>query len=255
MSKDFENNNLNDNTENAGVPEGYFEKSANSIKAKIEWLEEHKKFSHLNKLKKQSGFTVPKHYFENSEDKLELIGCPELLRISRDTDYRVPKNYFEELEVSELRKVFNENENEPEAFGNLTRISKQNSFSVSKNYFKDSEAKLTDILHKKPKVIQLFGVKTWYSAAAAVFALTLGLWLYSSFFKPVVVKDCGTLACIDKNDLVKTKNLENLDDDQLYEIVNTKKLEEKLENSQEKDKSKTDTSLKNLSTEELLDEI
>ncbi|MGZ3901632.1 MAG: hypothetical protein ACXVO9_10025 [Bacteroidia bacterium] len=256
MSKDFENNNLNDDPNNFGLPEGYFQKSAGSILNKIEWLDEHKEFPRLTQLKKETGFIIPKNYFETSESHLELLSFPNLLKNRNETGFNVPQNYFNETEVTELAKVLSGEKNELEGYPNLNSIEKKNSFVVAENYFNVTEQKIISNIQRPAKVIKLFGARTWYSAAAAVFAITIGLWIYNYYFTPVVSKDCGTLACIDKTDLVKTKNLENLDDDQLYEIVNTKKLEEKLEKKEDKKENKdADTSLKNMSTEELLDEI
>jgi hypothetical protein len=256
MNKDPENNNQNNEPNNFGLPEGYFQKSAGSILNKIEWLGEHKEFPGLSELKKESGFITPANYFETSEAKLELSFYPRLLKHKNKEAFSIPENYFEEAEINELAKVLNAAENELEEFPLLNSVKKENPFRVQENYFSASAQQIISSVQKPAKVITLFAARTWYSAAAALIAVAIGLWLYNYFFTPVVTKDCGTLACVDKTDLVKTKNLENLDDDQLYEIVDTKKLEEKLEKKETKtDNKNADTSLKNISTEDLLDEI
>ncbi|MBA3664138.1 MAG: hypothetical protein H0W61_08025 [Bacteroidetes bacterium] len=255
MSKDLEDNNPLNEPGNFGLPEGYFQKSAGSILNKFEWLEEHKEFIKLSELKKETGFVIPENYFEKKEIQFELLSYPALSKLSKQNAFTVPHDYFEDLEVNELAKVLSDVGTETD-LPILNSIPKQNSFIVSEGYFKTSEEKIISLVQPSARVIKLFSAKTRYSAAAAVIALTLGLWIYNNYFTPVVSKDCGTLACIDKTDLVKTKNLERLDDEQLYEIVDTKKLEEKLENkSTEKNNKDADTSLKNISTEELLDEI
>jgi len=263
MFENNENNELNREPNKFGTPEGYFKKSAGSIIQKIEWIEEHKAYPFLSALKKDSGFVVPVNYFNETESKLELIDFPTLISIDKTNVFKTPENYFEELEALQLSNLLIDEENELKTFEKLNSIKKQNNFKVNENYFSASAEKLTAAVlneKKEAKVIKLFSAKIWY-AAAAVLTITLGLWIYNQYYKVEELKDCGTLACVDKFDLVKTKNLESLDSDDLYELVDTKKLEEKLNNKTE-DKSETkneekdlDTSLKNVSKEDLLDEI
>jgi len=259
MSKDFENNSINGEPNNFGLPDGYFKKSADSIFNKIEWIEEHKPYKRLTELKEKnnSGFIVPENYFDNLERKLELIAYPKLSTVKKQSGFIVPDNYFEDQEINELAKTLKDG-NERASFKNLAAIKKENPFAVEDNYFTESAERITSALTTKPvKVIKLFGAKTWYSAAAAIVAVTIGIWIYNQYFKVSNTEDCGTLACVDKVDLVKTKNLENLESDELYELVDTKKLEEKLEvkSNRGAEKKEADTSLKNVDTEDLLDEI
>jgi len=87
--------------------------------------------------------------------------------------------------------------------------------------------------------------------------VVISVWIYNYYFKPVEVNDCGTIACVDRMDLVKTKNLEALDNEELYELVNPAELEKNLNSGRDK-KTPTispDSGLKDIPTEELLDEI
>jgi hypothetical protein len=255
MSKDPENNNLNNEPNEFGLPGNYFERSAGSIINKIEWLDEHKEFPRLAELKNKQGFIVPANYFETCENKLELINYPTLLKQHKQTGFEVPANYFEEAETLELSKVFDDTQ-ELSGFKVLSSLKKENPFTIKENYFDQSQKQILEANTKTARVIGLFSARTLYSAAAAVAAIVIGIWIYSYYFAPVVTGDCGTLACVDKNDIVKSKSLENLDDDQLYEIVDTKKLEEKLEKKEDKkEKKHADTSLNNISTDDLMDEI
>ncbi len=258
MDKNNENNHLNSEPNNFGLPQGYFQNSANSIVNKIEWVDEHKEFPALEKLKKQSGFIVPNDYFVNNENKLELIEFPKLSALNKINAFKTPANYFNELEEKQVGKFFTDSENE-NSFELLNSIPKQTNFKVKDNYFGSSAEKIsTTLLNEKKggRIIKLFSPKIYY-AAAAILTITLGLWFYNHYFMVAETKDCGTLACLDKADLLKTKNLENLDNDQLYELVDTKKLEEKLENKTNNTTKNEDidTSLNNVSVDDLLDEI
>lgn len=258
MDKNNENNHLNSEPNNFGLPAGYFQNSANSIVNKIEWVEEHKNFPALEKLKKQTGFIIPNDYFVNNENKLELIEFPKLSALNKINAFKTPANYFNELEEKQFVHFFNEND--LEILGEkLSTIPKQANFKVKENYFDSSAEKISNSLlneKKGGKLIKLFSPKIYY-AAAAILTITLGLWFYNHYFLVAETKDCGTLACVDKADLLKTKNLENLDNDQLYELVDTKKLEEKLENKTNNTTKNEDidTSLNNVSVDDLLDEI
>ncbi|MBA2612781.1 MAG: hypothetical protein H0U95_12470 [Bacteroidetes bacterium] len=263
MLENNENNDLNKEPNKFGLPKGYFKNSANSIIHKIEWIEEHKAYTYLNSLKKESGFIVPAEYFNENEIKLELIEFPTLFNLNKTVAFKTPSNYFEELETLQLSNLLVEEENELVAFKKLSTVKKQNNFKVNEDYFNASQQKLAATLlndKKETKVIKLFSAKVWY-AAAAVLTITLGLWVYNQFYKVEEFKDCGTLACVDKIDLVKAKHLESLDNDELYELVDTKKLEKKLHDKTDtktetkNDKKDLDTSLKNVSTDDLLDEI
>ena len=96
----------------------------------------------------------------------------------------------------------------------------------------------------------------WYSVAALL-VIVLGLWVYNTYYKMAEVNDCGTLACIDKIDLVKAKHLENIDTEELYKLVNTKKLEENLASASASTTTtqNADTSSNTSSTNDLLDEL
>lgn len=262
MDNTEENMNFNSNGEpiNFGLPDGYFGSSAKTIFNKIEWLEEHKAFPKLGQLKHSKIFAVPESYFNQTEIKLELLNCPKLGSIEKTNVFKAPTNYFKDIEIIQFYNLANYDENELNQHKTLKSISKQNNFKVDENYFDDFQKKINHKLLNNTittKVIKLVSPKIYY-AVAALLVITLGLWLYGQYFSKIESKDCGTLACVDKVDLIKLKNLESLDNEELYDLVDTKKLKEKLEGktTNHKDTKKSlDTNLKNLSTENLLDEI
>lgn len=243
---------------NFGLPEDYFEKSAQSIFNKIEWEEEHKAYPQLLNVRGSNGFLVPENYFLNSESKLELIEFPNLKELVGRSGFSTPENYFETKEFETFEKLKTEEQGELSSFQNLSSLPKQNSFSVPQAYFVSGETNIKGLLENNSgtKVISLFRRSVAYSIAAMLLVV-ISLWVYNYYFKPVEVKDCGTMACVDRMDLVKTKNLEVLDNDELYELVNPAELEKNL-GSEENKKApliKTDSGLKNIPTEELMDEI
>jgi hypothetical protein len=246
MGKDFENNDKNRKDGDFGLPEGYFEKSGRNILNKLEWLEEHKIYSQLSELKNSApGFIVPEGYFDRAEHKLELIAYEKLAGKNKENGFITPLNYLEELEITELSKVMKEEGNELRQFARLSSLEKKNAFGIPENYFESSAEKISSIASGKSseaKVIRLSSNRFWYSAAAAVMGVVLGLWIYNQYFKVKATGDCGTLACVDKADLVKSKVMESMDDEDIYNMVDTKKLEENLKgNSSGNEKNKKDT--------------
>lgn len=221
MKEENENNQTGKDQGNFGLPEGYFNASAQSIFDKIAWEEEQRGFPALRALERTSGFDVPEHYFEKTEQKIELLSYPALAASQKIHPFEVPTNYFEDngllvtlTESQELTVL--------DSFG------KDNVFAVPENYFQESGARL----HKKlnsAKIIPLFSWRLGMAAAALV-VLVLGLWLYNLSLAPVAPEDCGTIACLEKQDLVKGTSLERMEDDELYELVDPSKLEQKLEN-------------------------
>ncbi|MES2678863.1 MAG: hypothetical protein V4635_03220 [Bacteroidota bacterium] len=251
MSNEFDNTAFNGDPD-FGLPEGYFQKSAASVVNRIEWLEEHKDFPVLSVARNAAVFTVPEGYFSAAEERLELLDCPVLLASAKQDGFSVPGNYFREAEVAGLSIVIGESE------PSLDFISRQNNFAVKPGYFQHNEKRLQDLLlnpQQPTRVLSLFGSKTWM-AVAALLIVAFGFWMYDFYFGPAPQKDCGTMACIDRADLLKSKNLEALDNEELYELVNTKKLEQELEKkSTVPEPGKKRDSLHEEAMDELLDEI
>ena len=258
MKDENENNQANENPGNFGLPEDYFQKSAHSIMNKIAWEEEHKHFPKLRAVQKESGFTLPENYFSENEQRLDSIQYPGLRAVQKINPFRVPENYFAAQEASELGKVIVSIENEAVIFKALDSIEKRNSFSVPENYFQENTDRLTRSLNPKTaRLIPLF-VKRAGFAVAAMLLVVIGVWIYNFYVAPSEAEDCGTIACLDKKDLVKITNLERLDDDELYELVDPTALEKKLETSGNSvapnNKNEKDSSLENI-PDELLDDI
>lgn len=254
-----QNNQFKNNEGSFGLPDDYFKKSTGSIMNRIEWEEEHKAYPNLIKLKDNSVFTIPSNYFVLNETLLELTDFPILKTISKTNSFKIPDAYFELAEVKELAVVIQGETNELAGFEKLGAVKKVNCFKVDEAYFEVNEKLLNTLLkpEKSARIIDLFFSRRSYIAAAMLIT-ALGLWFYAIYIRPAQeLKDCGTIACVDRVDLMKNKNLENLDNDELYELIDAGELEKKLN---KKDASPSinkqkDSSLNNLSVDELIDEI
>lgn len=258
MSHENGNNQPHKDQAGFGMPKGYFQNSANAIANKIEWETEHLLFTNLVRVKNKNVFTVPENYFNTNETKLELVGYEKLFSIAKKLGFLVPENYFEEREIAELTSFLNNSVDELESFKKLASIKKEVNFKVNDTYFSESNKRLYNSL-KKEKSAQLFSLKHLKisHAAAAIFVIVIGVWTYQYYFKTVQLQDCGTIACIDKVDLVKTKNLESFDNEDLYELVNANELENTLNKKSLNSSSNnnSDSSFKDIDTDDLIDEL
>lgn len=251
---------FNNEPGNFGLPGGYFQKSATSIFNKIEWQDEHKDFLKLTELKRQNthyGFNVPVEYFSKGAEHLENLRYPTLFSVKRKSGFIVPADYFEQAEAGELGKAMSDVKDELFSFKKLASLPKENNFKIDEGFFGKSSEHIHSLLEKpaKGRVINLFARRIAFAGAALLVA-SIGFWIYNFYFATAELKDCGTMACIDRQDLVKSKNLESLDNEELYELVNSGDLEKKLEiKEQTKNTETKDSSLKDFSTDDLLDEI
>lgn len=240
------NNNQQDNSsQNFGLPEGYFKRSAGNIMKRIEWEEEHKEYPVLSGLKGRHGFTVPDGYFLKSEARLEMIDFPALSIRPKHTGYALPQHYFEEAETLEYSKNFRDTSDELAGLEKLSTLPKQNNFKVGEDYFEVNAKLLASLLEhrRETRIIDLFFSRTAY-VAAAMLVLALGLWVYSVYFTPAPKQDCGTLACIDRHEIFESKVIESFSDDDLMDAVDASDLETSMNGNPATLKTGADTNTK-----------
>jgi hypothetical protein len=238
-------------SEDFGIPEGYFDRSAFSIMNRIEWEKEHAEFPVIRSLRKENIFAAPHEYFEKQPLKFELLPFENLRKVAKLNCFEVPAGYFEES----ASVITGESQFKKYTF--LSTVSRDIPFSVPGGYFETSSQKIkkTSLTERPAKVISIFGTRLAMAAAAALFIVT-GMWMYQYYFTPAMVdQDCGTMACIDRTELLRNIDIENLDDDELLQLVNTKELERKLQSKEDPAGSKKKDTVDDISNEELLDEI
>lgn len=253
MKEWIENSEFEEGSKSFGLPNDYFQKSAGSIFNKIEWQDEHKNFPRLLEVKQTVGFEIPTNYFIKNECALELVCYPTLIGLRNKNVFYVPENYFEGTEISMLATIVDFEED----FQTLNTLRKVNSFKVPENYFEQGTNTIAQELQSKSgKIVNLFARRLTYSIAAML-TIVLGVWMYAVYFDTLPEKDCGTIACLDKTDLVKTKTLERMDDEELYELVDPTLLEKRIQNAEATNSKNEikDTSLKGISLEDFLDGI
>ncbi len=231
------------------APKGYFDSLSGRVMNKIECEQELVRLKILAQ-NKQKKFTVPKNYFLELtnilECKYELSVFSELNKITKPVLKSLPSDYFETFDKKVMDKL--ELESELKEFSILSSIPKKNTFKTAPNYFESKtdlyEEQIYDEKNKKGVVRQLLAVVLKPQIAiAASLALTIGLtalWYFNRADSKVLNSDCMTLACLEKNEILNEKNIQDFDDENLYEMVDEVVLNQQL--------SKDETSEDSLNT-------
>lgn len=250
------------------MPEGYFGSFSKRMMHKIELAEELKEFKILSSLDKKLPFVAPENYFASAEVKSELSSYPELSAAKKQNGFTTPELYFETSAKTIKSKI--EIAEELKAYPTLSSINKENSFAAPQNYFEGLSHRMRENIHVSAeesgvtKILHLiFSKKTAY-AIAATLVISFGLYFYNSG-KETVSGDCGTLACLDKKEIIQGSQLLNMDDDALMEMVNadklSKNLKENIKQTIKEEETKTDKQtkeeyiLENVDVNDIADEI
>lgn len=218
------------------LPEAYFNGLSARVMERIEFEKELEEYVTLSQVNRQLKFSVPPNYFENLKNilelKFELTHYSALEELPKKNLSEPPADYFETLHKNVLNKI--EHSNELEEFTVLSSLQKKNNFSIDPSYFEKNEqlAKAGyNASAAKPKGIlkqlnaTVFNPKM---AIAASMALIIGLAAFWYINKPgstLQTGDCKTLACLEKHELLNEKNINDFDDENLYEMVDIEELD------------------------------
>ncbi len=260
MNPNEENNKPNKENNPFSVPGDYFSSFSQKMMHKIELAEELKEFKLLSSINKELPFVTPQGYFES---KSELAQYPTLNVLRNISVFEIPENYFEES-AARLKEKISLAE-EMSAYPTLNSIDKLNAFEVPDDYFESFSHKVRETLHEDEagafaKVLHIvFSKKTAY-AIAAMLVVSIGLYLFN-MDNGTVNTDCNSVACLDKNEIIKTNQLNSFDEEALIEAVNTDELQKNLNNVLEQntttseEESKENYILENVDVNDITDEI
>ncbi len=216
------------------LPRGYFNSLSARILNRIEHEQELKNYSVLTGDRKQN-FKVPADYFSSLTNRLEhayeLSTFPQLAKRPKSV-LKVPANYFNETERQLLDKF--ELESELKEFSVLSSIPKKNSFKVSQTYFETSTDTVEEKIHTPSLSIFMQITSTLFRpqmAIAASLILIVGIsaiWYFNKQDAKELNGDCLTLACLEKNEILNEKNIQDFDEESLYEMVDEEALDQQL---------------------------
>ncbi|MFL5765749.1 MAG: hypothetical protein ACJ77K_17515 [Bacteroidia bacterium] len=238
-------NNYNNNPENEDflfgkdkklpfiVPDGYFDSFALIMMQKIAILEELREFPALSDLDKINSYIVPENYFNSSKNQLE-IKC-ELSDLSVLSS--LPKKSLPPAGMLSVEKILAEqgSENELSSLKVLSSIRKENTFEVSADYFETSSGKIEAAVHasgKPAKVVSMFvRPKMLLAYAAAIAAVVCAVFYFNGDKPGMVTGDCHTLACLEKNEILNDRTINEFNEEDLYEMVDADQLDQQLSGS------------------------
>jgi hypothetical protein len=198
------------------VPENYFANFAHTLKARLEVVEELSEYPALLQHRNEEPFIVPEDYFELAAEQLQFTQLSK----ARDTNtFKIPESYFENASAKLLSRIA------PES---AYKTSERNPFEVQDGYFEKNAEELRNRLltTREAKIIRLPSKKLW-AAAAAVLLLAVFFSVYRTYFLQQPV-DCGTIACVDRQDILNTNTVEGLESEELIELADPDKLEQRL---------------------------
>lgn len=214
MSPTPNNNHL---YEGFSVPEGYFEHGKIKLEEMAAWHLEISAYPILASIPKPNG--VQQAQTTPIDDLFDKTLLSDLYALKSKPVFDVPVDYFKQ-QASALKFDLS---------GELTGLTKSETiFSLPDNYFEKSAAILTQQVIKQStgRVISLFKITSL--AAAAVLVLVMSILGYKIYNQPVAEGDCGTIACLEKSEILKAKAIEAIDNESFYELVNPADLELRL---------------------------
>jgi hypothetical protein len=195
------------------LPPGYGDSLARRLAERVACLEEVREYRNLHDLKGSLPFSVPDGYFAST---MEVEMVRHICALDLDSASTVPPGYFEENRdlLLLLSKITHRGGNEL-------------AFVTPPGYNKEAVAKITRTLDDGEGKILFLGRPTRW-AMAALLTLIVGAWLFRVYRDPVETEDCGTLACIEKRDLLKSREIEVLNEEELLQLVDDEELENSL---------------------------
>jgi len=258
---------FNNNRENGfGLPSNYFESLEEKIKFKLELEQELAEFPVLKSISKESVFKIPNNYFNSNNQSLsyrvELAEFTTLNNLKKP----IPEVLSAEYTVSLGNTINNKIEilDEITSYPTLFQLNKTNPFFVSENYFDTVAIQVKEKIYTNPNprlsIIDtilnfIFGNKLALSFGA-ITLIIFSVFIYQSS-KPLSKGNCETLACIEKQDIINNASFLNLDNEQLIELVNVKKLHQQLNKQTLTSDSTQNESyiLDNVNTDQLIEEL
>jgi hypothetical protein len=214
------------------LPNDYFNNLTEQLLNKIACEEELTDYKTLSNINKETNFRIPENYFENLKNKLEykyeISNYKELEKISKNLLNKPSKDYFEKSENKIKHKL--ELESELQEFKTLNSLEKKNPFHVDIEYFEKRNQKQTEETKTKNKeILILLHPKLAIAASILLITGAIAFWKLNSNSETIIQpSDCKTLACLEKNELLNEKNVEDFNDENLYEMVDIEALDKKL---------------------------
>ena len=244
------------------VPQGYFESLSAKVLNKIEVEEELKQYAVLSALtppqpsllrqmlrinSERGPFIVPENYFIKNENLLEyryeLATFNALASIPKPVLKPLSEEYLDSLSAKILKQI--EVADELKEYSMLSELQKEKVFVVAPDYFETIADKVKERYHssKREKISVVEQVLSLLFKPKMAFAysmvLIVGIGMFFFFNKPNTVTipaetgDCKTLACLERKELLNDHTIQNLDEENLYDLVDADQLDKQLSDTKD----------------------
>lgn len=250
-----------------GLPSGYFSSFEEKLKNKLEAEHELNAFPVLSSIQKERVFAVPEHYFSDAEKTLEynaeLAAYPALESLAKPAPLGLEEEYQTQLieSLSYRTGLVDELKSYPTLYG----LDKMNVFIVPDAYFDSLAGRVKERIYSENAERISVWDRVWNivfggrTAWAFGLALIIGLAFYFNQKTELLTEtgDCKTLACLERNEILNNKALNNFDEEQLMDLVDVNSLGKQLNlDIVKKDSlSAKEVILQDTDTDELLDAL
>ncbi len=224
------------------LPTDYFDSLSDKLINKIEIIQELEHYPSLSAVNQQLYFGLPQNYFIENENLLEyryeLSALNELSKISKPVLNPLTEGYLEALSNNVLKQI--ELADELKSYSVLAEIKKENAFAVDPDYFETVADNVKERYHSSntPKISiveQVLGLLFKPKMAfgySIVLIVGMGLFFYfnqtGTVVTPADLGDCKTLACLERKELLNEHTIQNLDEENLYDLVDADQLGKQL---------------------------
>lgn len=228
------------------LPENYFDALPARIMTRIESVEELRDFALLSELPKKIQFETPADYFRASANDLECLfevtSSPQLVKGELKPEGAGMEDYFASLD-ERMAKRF-EIADELKQYPLLGSIDKKNNFAFDPDYFDT----IADRVKEKKYAEQNNGIslierilshvlkpKMALSYSMVLIIMAAVAWFSTRPEEKTFSGDCKTLACLEKNELLNEKTIEDFDTENLYEMVDVEELDKQISSEDAED--------------------
>lgn len=250
-----------------GLPSDYFSSFEEKLRKKLEVENELNDFPVLSSIQKEQVFATPEHYFNDAEHKLEynaeLAAYPALQNLSRPVVVALDEDYQKQLLESLSYKIELVDELKP--YPTLYGLDKVNVFAVADVYFDSLAARVKERIYSENTERSSVWDRMWHvvfggrTAWAFGLAFIIGLAFYFNQKTELITEtsDCKTLACLERNEILNNKAINNFDEEQLMDLVDVNSLNKQLNLDMAKKDSLSakEVILQDKDTEELMDAL
>lgn len=250
-----------------GLPSDYFSSFEEKLKNKLEAEQELTDFPILSSIQKEQVFAIPEYYFSEAEKTLEyrteLAAYPTLESLHKPAVTALEEDYQKQLIESLSYKAGLVDELKP--YPTLYGLDKVNAFVASDAYFDSLAGRIKERIYSENVERVSVWDRVWHvvfggrTAWAFGLALIIGLAFYfNQKTEPITeAGDCKTLACLERNEILNNKAINNFDEEQLMDLVDVNSLGKQLnlDIAKEDSLSAKEVILQDTDTDELLDAL